>query len=301
MDNIRLARNEDLAEVRSLWCDAFGDDEPYTSWYFNEIYRPERTFCLHEAEQIVSCMQYAPYILYLHGRRLPVAYLVGLSTAPAFRRNGFAQALLRYAMEQLRSLYVVLLMSTDIPDFYYRFGFCHCYQLRRHILSAASSAAISPIWRQSGFSEPDLEQYERIYRRMTTFFDGYVIRSRANWRNFLADFLCDEGGIYVAPDAYLLWLIEDGTLKIKELGFTSRAALQRGIVLGRQIAASRGHPSILWDAPLSVPAPAGAPLRPHVMAVSSAALQACTAAGEIAAQTRKLFGASHKLWVNEIT
>lgn len=301
MYHIRLARNEDLAAVRSLWCDAFGDDEPYTSWYFREIYRPERTFCLHEAGRIVSCMQYTPYILHLHGRRLPVAYLAGLSTAPAFRRNGFAQALLRYAMEQLCPLYAVLLMATDIPDFYYRFGFCHCYRLRRHLLSAASSAAISSIWRQSGLTEPDLEQYDRIYRRMTASFDGYIIRSRTNWHNFLTDFLCDEGGIYVAPDAYLLWIIEDGALKIKELGFTSRAALQRGIVLGRQIATVRGCPSIIWDAPLAVPAPADAPPQPHVMAVSCAALQAGADAGEIARETKKLFGASHKLWVNEIT
>ncbi|NLF80204.1 MAG: GNAT family N-acetyltransferase [Clostridia bacterium] len=301
MYNIRLARNEDMPAVRSLWCEAFGGDEPYTSWYFREIYRPERTFSLCEAGQIVSCMQYAPYILSLHGRRLPVAYLAGLCTAPAFRRNGFAQALLLYAMGQLSPQYIALLMATDIPDFYYRFGFCHCYQLRRHILSAALSAAISPLWRQSALSEPDLEQCDRIYRRMTARLDGYVIRGHANWRNFLTDFLCDGGGLYVANDAYLLWIIEDGMLKIKELGFTSRAALQRGVVLGRQIAADRDSPGIIWDAPLAVPAPAGALLRPHVMAVSCAALQACTDAEEIAAQTKKLFGSSPKLWVNEIT
>jgi predicted acetyltransferase len=301
MYSIAYAREQDLPAVHALWRGAFGDDEPYTSWYFYTIYRPERTFCLFVGATMAACLQYAPYALSLHGQRLPIAYLVGVCTAPPFQQQGLSRALVRYALTQLRAAYRLVLLATDIPEFYQSFGFCHCYWLRRHILPAAATIPGSNgQWRASGILDDDIDCYSHIYRRMTTHLDGYLARSRENWRHFLADFFCDEGGIYLTADAYLLWIIENGVLKIKELGFTSGAALMRGLSLGRQIAASRGFDSIIWDAPLAIPAPPAAPLLPHVMAIFCDALDSGSS-GLIASHTRELLGSSSKLWVNEIT
>ena len=40
---IRYAVEQDKPQIRSLWEQGFGNDEPYTSWYFSRVYRSERT------------------------------------------------------------------------------------------------------------------------------------------------------------------------------------------------------------------------------------------------------------------
>jgi len=43
---LRSAAPNDGACVRALWEQGFGSEEPYTTWYFQRIYRPERTLLL---------------------------------------------------------------------------------------------------------------------------------------------------------------------------------------------------------------------------------------------------------------
>jgi len=299
MFTIAYATPKDTAAVMALWGAAFGVDEPYFSWYFNNVYQADRTLCLFSDNIMAASLQYAPYTLRLHGEELDIAYLVGVCTGQAYQGRGFAHALINDIIRDLRRTYRLLMLSTDIPDFYRPFGFIHCYYLRRHTLRANPCPDIMRQWDIGLLTEAELDHCARIYQKMTTDLDGYIIRSKTGWRHFFEDFLGDGGSLYLNPDAYLLWLIEDGVCKIKEIGYADGNALYKALDLAKHIAATRGFSAIVWDAPLAAPlAITNTTVLPHVMVLSC---EAVGHAAEIAEQTKKRFGNPKNLWVNEIT
>ncbi|MBQ6808866.1 MAG: GNAT family N-acetyltransferase [Firmicutes bacterium] len=264
--NIRYARPNETEQVRRLWVEGFGETQPYTSWYFRQIYRPERTLCLWEDGQLASCLQLAPYRLMLNGQIRRAAYLVGVVTEKSRQNKGFARSLLRYACRELKqSGYSMAMLYTEIPGFYEPLGFVECYQLR-HQYFPAREAPLPPNWRSAQISPTELARCDQIYHNMTRGWNGYLLRSPENWRNFMEDFLCEGGSLWMSSKAYLLWLPEKGNFRIHEIGYATEAALQEAISLAQTLARKEGFPSAHWHAPL--PAPQLGELReirPHVM------------------------------------
>jgi len=299
MINVAYARPQDTAAVKALWGEAFGTDEPYFSWYFENIYRAERTLCLFVENTMAASVQYAPYTLKLHDKKKPVAYLVGVCTSPPYQHRGYAHILLRYLINDLRDAYRFLMLYTDIPGFYQAFGFSHCYYLRRHILSAGVCPGILRRWDTAFLTDADINHCDQIYQKMTVDLDGYIIRSPAEWRHFFEDFLCDGGSLFLSEDAYLLWMIDEGVCKIKEIGYTNKNALDNALIFGKKIAKKEGFATLIWDAPLAAPLlVSNTTLVPHVMVLSCG----CTGSpAVIAAHAKKCFNDPTKLWVNEIT
>lgn len=66
MLSINYATAADKPAVMQLWAEAFGDEQPYFNWYFNTVYRPERTLCLFGDGRLVSSLQYSHKQLSLH-------------------------------------------------------------------------------------------------------------------------------------------------------------------------------------------------------------------------------------------
>jgi predicted acetyltransferase len=299
MIRIAYAKPDDIIQIKVLWGEAFGFGEPYFSWYFQNIYRPERTLCLFVDSIMASTIQYAPKKLKLHGHEVAIAYIVGLCTRRSMQRRGYGHKLLKYALAKLRDTYRMLMLYTDIPEFYQPYGFSRCYSLRRQMFQAAFNPAVMRQWRLGSLNEEDIAAYDAIYKKMTADLDGYIIRDQAGWRHFFADFLCDKGSLYLSSDAYLLWLVENDQCKIKEIGYTDNSALKNALALGRHVAKIQGFANIIWDAPACAPIfDQNAVIVPHVMALSSAP---SGSGAKIAAQTKEFFGEDKNLWVNEIT
>ena len=251
--NIRYARPQETELIRRLWIEGFGDAQPYTDWYFRQVYRPERTLCLWEGREMAASLQLAPYRLQLNGHIEKAAYLVGVVTSSAYRSRGFGKALLNYALNQLKqSGYKLAMLYTDIPEFYTSLGFCPCYQLRRQLFTA-ENAPLPEGWRLSKRRPEDLARCDKIYRSMTQSWNGYILRSPENWRNFTDDFLCDGGELWLSQQGYLLWFPEQEQLHIHELGYSSAEALSQALTLARSLCAKQGLPTVSWNAPLPTP------------------------------------------------
>ena len=62
-----------------------------------------------------------------------------------------------------------------------------------------------------------------------------------NWREFIADFLCDGGSLYFNNNAYLLWMIDNQQCKIKEIGYRDQQSLIAALNLAQHIAAREGY------------------------------------------------------------
>lgn len=299
---IRYALPQDLPRVQALWETGFGNEEPYTGWYFRRVWRSERTLLYENEGRPVSSLQLAPYRLSLAGRSVSAAYIVGVVTEPDCRGRGYASRLLRRALNDLeRQGAELALLYTDIPGFYEPLGFTCCYHLRQLRFPAADEAG--PLWPATQPAGKALDHCQSVYCRMCRDLDGYVLRTEDDWQTYVGDWLTDSrNGLYIGADAYFLTDRGETGLSLKELGYASQEALAAALAAAARLAAALGCDSFGWDAPEHAPLPRQAreTRRPWVMARVTGADD--LPADQAAAATRtRLRAPSPRLWVGEIT
>lgn len=300
---IRYARKQDSPQVKRLWAAAFGDEEPYFSWYFREIFRPQRTLAVFDGQEMLACLQLAPYTLSLHSQPLPVAYLVGVTTAEAFRHRGIGHRLLHYALAELAaSKFQLALLYTDIPAYYAPLGFTQCYTLRQLIFSA-DDGELPAGWQDYPFTTTSIRHLNNIYQKMCSEFDGFLLRNENNWRSFLGEHFSEGGGILATDHSYLLWTKDKEILRLRELGFLDRKSLRHSLEFAQRFAAARGCSHLQWLAPQNIPL-----IRQRSETAFPWVMARCLSQSEnmdpetIAAETRRMLGApDKKLWINEMT
>lgn len=298
---IRWAKTADKAAVMELWAVDFESYEPYYSWYFDTVYRTELTLCDFEGPRLAAALQLAPYTLALDGASLPICYVVGVITDPAFRRQGRGHALLRAAHDYLqREGYAAALLYTDISDYYAPLGYAHCYRqqtlcLPAEALTLAETTAKLPLHESDLLGE--IPALQEIYQRMTARYDGYILRTEQNWQNYLGEQACDKARLLLAEgQAYALYVLQQNKLHIVELGFADEAALAAALAAVALQAREAAATELLWHAPTDAPhllpyLPAAYwQARPFVMALP------------LKSQAKGLLAAGAKpRWLNEYT
>ena len=256
----RWAEDKDKRAVMALWAADFESYEPYYSWYFSTVYRPEFTLCDFDGPRLAAMLQLAPYTLWLRGADLPVVYLVGVITDPDHRGQGRGHALLGEAQDRLAIKgYAAALLYTDVPGFYAPLGYRHCYKRQQLDLPGSMLAVFAAfgtgaaIWRD-GSLKGDIPALSAIYQRMTACYEGYIRRGRDDWEKYLGEHNCDKAMLTLAEDrAYLLCVPEGEKLRIIELGFADTPCLTEALAQAARLALAAGLKGISWHAPLDVP------------------------------------------------
>jgi ribosomal protein S18 acetylase RimI-like enzyme len=123
-----------LAELRRI---CFDEEETYTRFYFAERFTPDNTLACTEQGRAVASLTLLPVTIATSAGSFGAAYVYAVATLPAFRRRGFAGALLERADEVMRARGAEALLlapaSDDLGDYYARFGYRPCFY-RRNIL-----------------------------------------------------------------------------------------------------------------------------------------------------------------------
>lgn len=224
------AKPTDKAAVMELWAKDFESYEPYFSWYFNTVYKDERTFLLKEGEELLAAAQLAPYMLKMRGECLPIDFAVGVITQPEHRGKGLGAKLMRELLrvQKERGKYFSLLVAVT-PIFYAKLGYCHCYEDKRcdmPIGELEAKGQFAGCW-QSCEIEAAIPLLQGIYKKMTAALNGCIIRTAENWRNFLTELLNDKGQILLysekgEPKSYMLLLpnspVGEEKLFLREMG-----------------------------------------------------------------------------------
>ncbi|SHI73531.1 Predicted acetyltransferase [Geosporobacter subterraneus DSM 17957] len=235
--NIRLLDKNHIPTAKELWGYAFEKNEPFYSWYFDEVFKPENSIGVFFENQLVSCLQLNPYRLKLKGSSFSASYVVGVITAPEFRNRGFMKPLLEASLQEMRrrnhSLSILMPFDTT---YYQPYGWELCYTQLRYEVPPDSLRKIS----QPGglFSmvslEKDISSMDAVYRQWLTSYQGYIARSHRDWLNLLKDLYCDGGYARLLRDdqhqpvGYVLYYLEKHRLFAKEIAYTTAWA-QRAI------------------------------------------------------------------------
>ena len=113
----------DIAALRQIWKDSFGDPDAVLDAFFTTGFSPERCYFIRREAQIVSALYW--FDCYVKGKKL--AYLYAVATDPAHRGQGLASRLLRETHDRLknRGYAGVLLVpgEKDLFGFYETLGY----------------------------------------------------------------------------------------------------------------------------------------------------------------------------------
>lgn len=117
---------------RALWEQVFNDSPAFVDLYFERRFSEERTFYAERGGRVVCAMQSLPYTFNYLGKTLPVGYVSGLATLPAFRRQGLASYVLRQSHDSLRregAAFSFLIPADDhAARFYRNHGYTPCFR-----------------------------------------------------------------------------------------------------------------------------------------------------------------------------
>lgn len=100
-------------QTRHLWKTCFGDSEAFMDIYFSKKYTPASNIVRQADGAVVAATQLLPYVLGMYGKAMPVGYISGLATLPAYRSKGYASQILQEA--HLRLADTNALLSFLIP------------------------------------------------------------------------------------------------------------------------------------------------------------------------------------------
>jgi len=217
----------DKADIMELWAQDFESYEPYFSWYFNNIYKPERTYVLKDNEEIAAAAQLAPYQMSLRGKAIDINFTVGVITQPELRGQGLGKWLMTELGKTEKEAGIPFSVLVAVcPEFYAKLGYCHCYDgedIAIKIKDLPKAEGFTGKWQQADIEEA-IAPVLQIYTEMTKPLNGYILRTENNMRNFLTELTGDRGIILIykeqnIPKAYMLCIPQEGQFTVRELGF----------------------------------------------------------------------------------
>lgn len=213
-----------------LWATCFHDSEAFMGLYFGCRYADSLNEYMESDGKVIAALQRIPYRLTYEGMNVPVAYISGACTHPAYREQGVMRKLLAQAHQSM--FREGILFSTLIPaeewlkDYYARSGYTLCFQRRKKLLIAACLPVgnFSNRWELVEIpSEGAL--CGAAFRFYDSFQSGCENCIQHNWEDFhiiMADLLLAGGrlwGIMIEGEMQGLCfcLPENGKLVIKEV------------------------------------------------------------------------------------
>ncbi|QXM06810.1 GNAT family N-acetyltransferase [Crassaminicella indica] len=228
----KLLTKKDIPAAKKLWGYAFETDEPFYSWYFEEVFSPKNAVGIFNKGQLISYLQLNPYTIYLNGASFEASYVVGVITSPEYRNKGLMKILLPKAIEEInkRNHSVSILMPFD-TTFYSPYGWELCYRQLKYTVPIDIVGHFASGEKYGNFHKIDInkdfEALNIVYDSFLKNYHGYVKRNRKNWDYILKDLQYYGGYACLLRDqknnpiGYILYFLKDKKFIAKEIAYTN--------------------------------------------------------------------------------
>lgn len=214
---IDYPQESELPGLRTLWREAFGDDDAFVDVFFHTAFSPDRCRCVSDGENVIAAL----YWLDCRCDGRPLAYIYAVATAKRSRGKGICRALMEDTHQLLAQLgyagCILVPGEKSLFNMYGSMGYTTCASIRQFDCSAAETAV-----RLQSISA---EEYARLRRTMLP--QGAVIQEEAN----LA-FLSKLSRFYAGEELLLCAAAEDDRLSCLELLGSAELAPQILTALG---------------------------------------------------------------------
>ncbi|HML37456.1 MAG TPA: GNAT family N-acetyltransferase [Bacillota bacterium] len=137
---MRIAKKEDLLQLKEIWKLCFGDEESFIDFYFQSRDWLREMAVMSLDGRIVSMLTMIPVVLTdRNGKKFQASMLYAIATHPDFQKRGFAERLIEYSNEYLLSkdIFATLLVPAgeNLFRFYEKRGYRDGFFVREAVLS----------------------------------------------------------------------------------------------------------------------------------------------------------------------
>ena len=223
-------------QIKDLWNYCFYDADPYLSWYYDNVFKPENTVAAIEDDRVLSVMQLLDFDVAIRGKVYPCSYIAGVSTLPEFRGKGLARRVMTAAEELAKSRgKAFTLLTPSIDNFYEKLGYTSCYERLEFSYMPSDFKPAKSYCTAKKADKADANIMEEIYTGFTGFFDGYVKRTAKDYIDIIEQYSLENGGVYIFfdendnPVSYIVYDLSDRTIFADEIAYTSQKGLDAAL------------------------------------------------------------------------
>ncbi len=223
----RFCRDEEFPAIRQLWGQCFGNEEPWTSWYFSHHYKAEHTWVGIKDGTVVAQAHLLPHRQFLRDAWRDTVYFVGVCVDEALRGSGIGREIMATALAELRRTGInISILQPRWPAFYRPLGWDFCYSRRFYHLPVAVAEVLlepAPDPKMTWLADSsDTEVLSALYEKFVQTRHAYVCRQPDDWRRLMADHRGEGGkaGLLLTRDdpvGYALYKIDGDLLRVREL------------------------------------------------------------------------------------
>lgn len=257
----RPARAADARDLRQMWVEAFGDEQPWTDWFFSTHHQTGNLWVGASNGNLVAQAHLLPHVLRIRGKDFPVCYIVGVCVNESLRGIGVGKALMISLMEEAgRRGFLAGILQPRYPDFYRKLGWDYFVDKR------VFRADLPPGAIRSGRPEkisvdgsPDWKILNGIYTTYTAGLNAYAVRGSRHWETLLAEHCGDGGKVCIlgngsSPCAYALYHTKFGNLAAREVAYEGTEARDGLLAFLSDEATQAGSEWMEWTDPGDAPA-----------------------------------------------
>ena len=179
--NIDYPLQEQIASLRQLWKEAFGDSDAFLDEFFTRGFAPDRCRCVTLDDEVVAALYW--FDCRLDGR--PLAYLYAVATAKNHRGKGLCRSLVENTNAHLKELGysgILLVPAEGLEELYAKVGYVPCTRIREFSCAAAEEKA--------ELREVDAEEFAKLRQKYLP--DGGVEQAGMEFFHVMARFYTGE-------------------------------------------------------------------------------------------------------------
>ena len=198
----------DVRQMKCLWMNVFGYALDDINWFFQKLYRPERSLIAIQGDKVLSMLYSIEYSAWVDGRNYKGAYLYAVATDESFRGCGLSSRLIQAHIEQLKSNgldFAFLIPETQsLFSFYRRWGFQDA--LKRRLYRIENDYVAFP-----EKSYPDIKE---LYQRYLYHLSGRRTYIRMDFDSFA--FTAKQREILLTDVGYVLYVHMPTGIDVRE-------------------------------------------------------------------------------------
>ena len=223
-------------QVKDLWNYCFYDADPYLSWYYDNVFKPENTVAAIENDRVLSAMQLLDFDVVIRGKTYPCSYIAGVSTLPEFRGKGLAAKVMEETEKLAKSRgKAFTLLTPAIDGFYEKFGYTSCYERLEYSYCPSDFKPEKSRCTAKKAGRADADAMMAVYDQFTACMDGYVKRTAKDFADIVEQYSLESGGVYLfyneddEPVAYIAYDLSDRTIFAEEIAYSCQQGLNAAL------------------------------------------------------------------------
>ena len=227
---IRLAQNDDISGIVSLWNEAFGDSFDEIMFFINNKFVAENTLVAVENDEIASVLFLLDGKMQIKCVDYPSYYLYAACTLKKYRGRGYMALMLEDAKNLAFSRHIdfICLMPGEksLFDFYSKFGYKSVFS--KKVLKINTESVVEA----ESLHSCDVYNTEKLRNNAFEKYDYF------KWDSDSIKFAFSHNKMYHGKqfcdcNGYFLYSTNSGVMSVKEFAFTDIKSFEKAVKIAQ--------------------------------------------------------------------